>query len=74
MKKHKERKDRQKRQSQKEVAGKGYLPSTMEGLTGQIKNRYAQRQVKHTNESLDMMHTEGIPVKTEAVEKGKFRD
>ncbi len=71
MKKHKERKEKQRKQKQKQATNKGYFPSTMEGMIGRIKDKYAERTVSNVRESLDMMHRDGIPVKEDAVKRGR---
>ena len=69
MKKHKDRKKRAK-EKQKPVKSASFLPSTIKGITGERKDRYAEQTVNHVNDSLDLMHTNGIPVKENAVKRG----
>ena len=69
MKKHKDRKKRAK-QKQKPVKSASFLPSTIKGITGERKDRYAEQTVNHINDSLDLMHTNGIPVKENSVKRG----
>ena len=70
MKKHRERKEKTK-QRNKQSRSKEFLPSTIEGITGQMKDKYAEAIVGQVGKSLDMMHTNGIPVKEEAVKRGE---
>jgi len=67
MRKHRDRKKR--KQKEKQGKPKGIPPSTMEGLTGQLKDAYAEMIVNQVNQSLDLMHTNGIPVKEDAVRR-----
>lgn len=69
MKKHRERKEKTI-QKQKQIKSKSFQPSTMDGITGEMKDRYAEKTVNQMNESLDMMHTIGIPVKEDALKRG----
>eukprot|EP00794_Sanderia_malayensis_P006196 gene6196-6911_t len=69
LRKHKQRKEKQKKQMQKPTAGKGYSPSTMQGPKGEIKDKYTARTVNNVNESLDMMHRSGIPIREDAVKR-----
>ena len=71
MRKHRDRKKR--KQKEKQGKPKGIPPSTMEGLTGQLKDAYAEMIVNQVNQSLDLMHTNGIPVKEDAVRRGSKR-
>ena len=68
MRKHRDRK--KKKQKEKQGKTKGVPPSTMQGPTGQLKDAYAEMIVNQVNQSLDLMHTNGIPVKEDAVRRG----
>ena len=68
MRKHREKKN--KKQREKQVKNRGFLPSTMEGRTGQMKDLYSEMTVNHINQSLDLMHTSGLPVREDVVKRG----